>query len=247
MIKGSKVSNPATHLAALLAAWQTVPPNTRTESVRGAKDVPLLEFWQSQGKAVQLMLDIERALAGLEATDVDVKAYWIAVPEWYKAVFSFKVPWQTSENGVNRTIIDDSHLNMLKMLGTLLDVVQASPVFLPETIEKIVTTLEEAEDLIKLAPELSDKNRRYMLSLISEVRRALTEIEIFGTAQARTALFALAGVMQSHAMDIHETNPEAAQTWLRKAWNFISDLIRPSSRNQAELGAAEFVQKMLEQ
>lgn len=239
------MSNPAILLANLLAQWD-VPAGQRSEDVRGFHTPPEVEFWKSQGRAVELLLDIERALAGLAEDGNDVTAFIETLPYWYRAVFSYTVPWQDTGSKSTRPIINPAHLNLLRGLGTLLGYAQSAPVLLPDALEEIRTALEETRDLIKTTPGLDRSVRSYMLSLVWEALRCLEEIDTFGTAHPRRVVFELSGIMYTYAEQVQDTEPEVAETFLQKARNVVARLFMASANKAIETGTTEFVTKMLE-
>ncbi|MFI6484310.1 hypothetical protein ACIBH1_40765 [Nonomuraea sp. NPDC050663] len=238
------MSNPASALAGLLAAWH-VPANKRPEDPRGIRDVPALEFWQSQGRAVGLMLDIERALAGLEMTGFNIKSFQDGLPHWYRAVFAYSVPWQQNSNA-ERPLLDAAYLSLLEGLGTLLEVAQASLVLLPSTLEQLAKALDEIEDLIKITPELGDDSRRYMLSLIWELKLHLSEIDTFGTANVQNTIYTLAGAMHSQAARMFKENPEAGRTFFQKATQLVGIVFPSPGSSPLEITAGGIDHKELE-
>lgn len=241
----SHMSNPATLLAEILATWD-VPKGEQPEARRGINSKGSREFWRDHGRVVELLLEIERALSGLELAGNNVEHYWNAVPQWYRAVFAFTTPWQSSVPA-DRLVLERPYLDMLRGLGTLLDVAQSSPPLLPDSIEGLRTAIEEVEDLIRVSTDLDKDVRLYMLSLVWDAKRCLDEIEIFGSAKPRRVVFELSGVMQSYAVQLHETSPEAARTWFQKARSLVSNLFVAAGSKAIEAGAEQIVKGMLEQ
>ncbi|MFD8562130.1 hypothetical protein ACFV1N_33015 [Streptosporangium canum] len=231
------MTNPASLLAKQLEEW-SIPQGHHPQSARTLEGDNDLTFWQRHGRAVGLLMEIERSLGGLEAAGHDVHSWWNALPHWYRAVFAYETPWTAGiPNG--REAIQSTHMDMLRMLGTFLQYASATPQFKPGGVEEMLAAVAEVEDLIKVSVEMDDSVRHYMLSLIWELRTCLDEIDIFGTAGPRRLTFELAGVMFSRASGLEDQGSEASATWRDKARRLVSTMLGAASLKMVEGAAGE--------
>ncbi|TLP66542.1 hypothetical protein [Microbispora triticiradicis] len=238
------MTNPATLLAEQLEAW-AVPSGSSPEDARRSDGDTDLLYWQRHGRAVGLLLEIERSLGGLEAAGHDVRSWWNAVPRWYRAVFNYELPWKNGL-GERRPALSPLHMDMLRMLGTFLQYATIAPQVVPGSIDEMKAALGDVEELIKASTELDDSIRHYMLSLVWEMRQCLDEIELFGAAGVRRLTFELAGVMFTRAETLEERDSNAATTWKDKAKRLVATMLGAVGLKVIETGAGEVFQKMLE-
>lgn len=177
-------------------------------------------FWRRQADAVMLLLDLERALAGMEATGRNVTPYLRSLPAWYRAVFSYEVPWKPGQHD-GRPLIQDSHMDMLDALADALSEMGYAAALDEQEQEAIGSSIGEAEALIKNEAGLSIAGRRYMLGLIQEARACLADLQIVGTTPIRRATFELNGAMCKIAIDIHSRDAEKASRWFTVATRLL--------------------------
>ncbi|MDN4599444.1 hypothetical protein [Leifsonia virtsii] len=167
------MTNPAQELAALLSGWHVSNGNTPV-TARGGEHQGDLPFWQKQAHAVNLVQEIERAIAALDAQNRNVEEFRAAVPAWYRAVFSYSIPWGNGLNG-SSAAIDSAALSMLSGFGLVLDLMGDSPALSSTQREELRVSLAQAQEL--LDEELSavpNTERAYVMTLVDALTTALS-------------------------------------------------------------------------
>lgn len=198
------VSNPARQLAAVLRDWQTVPSGKTTEAFRGDQQ------WNRHRQAAEHLLEIERYLLGLAATGDDIDHFRETLPAWTAAVFAVGAPWATAPQ-TPRTVIDSRDIRLLEALGSLMDSTRYAPTFAPDQVEALLKSLADATDLVIKSPSIDDSAKRYLMSLIAEAQRVVTEISVFGEAKLRSTLSELAGAFVGIAEQTGEQSKEGSR------------------------------------
>jgi hypothetical protein len=187
------MSNPAWALHALLSSWE-VPAGASPANARQINDENHLEGWTNQGSTVDLVRQIEFVLAGMTAVGHDVTPYRKAVPRWYAACFSFTNPWMEAPQNV-RPAARESDLDLLQALGIQMDTIRTAPPVTAVEISDLSAALESAEQLASEEPTLPDDLRRYVLALIGEARKAISDFDVFGSVQLRRIAVELGGAL----------------------------------------------------
>jgi hypothetical protein len=203
------MTNPASALANLLTQWD-VPPNKHPEQARAETcgQANGLDFWRTHAEAVALLRDIEREIAAMEVTGRKIEWAKPALAHWYRAVFAFTTPW-SSVADINRpAVTNEAHLDLLRMLGELLEERGTAPAMTGADTNGIREALDQAEKLILASAALPPGIRGYLLALVAEARACLNDLDTYGTARLRNATFELNGAMHAQSVLIEETGSE---------------------------------------
>lgn len=191
------MANPARLLAETLIEWQEVPPSKTSESVRGDPQ------WVAHRRALRHLLAIEQFLTAMEASGQPAQEFRECMPAWTAALFSFNAGWR-SKVGASRMVIDDGDLRVLRSLATLMETAQYVQAVTAPAAKDLVESLERAEQLIRASPSIGPDTRRYLLGLVAEATATIKDVETFGEAEARRAVFELGGAMQAIVGQLHD-------------------------------------------
>jgi hypothetical protein len=213
------VPNAAKDLHDLLSKWSPVPAQKTSEGTRGAAG-DRLAFWRERGERSTCCLPSRSTLPAWAAHGDDVEHYIEALPTWYRAIFSVDAPWG-STHAAPRPIIDAGDLRLLRALGGALDAVRAVQPLLEEQVDGMLTALAKAEEAVRVATDVDDQIRRFLLGLISEARRVTKDWQTFGTEAVRSANLELGGALYTMA----DQTPEPAS---KVKWRSLAkDLVLP--------------------
>jgi hypothetical protein len=186
-------------LAALLGPWRVVAASKKSEDIRGGGGSEPNSWRSLTVGALELLRHVERAIDGMEAEGEDVEHFRASMQIWLDAILSLHAPWTTAVSTQKRELMSAADLRLLKSLGTMLARREKDlPRLDGEYGDAVRDHLKHAEALIREAVGDAD-TRRYLLALIVEAKECLEEVQTFGTAQARSVVVELGGLLQSMA------------------------------------------------
>ncbi|MFE6305020.1 hypothetical protein [Nocardiopsis sp. NPDC057823] len=206
--------NPATTLADLLDSWH-LPGGKNVPAARGGSP-DQLDFWRSQVQAVELLVEVDRAVDALAAMGDPVEHIREDLLPLYKAVFGYAPPWYFhSTPGPQRKAEPSAPATAIRALRTLGVMLNRylSEELRPATAERLLDLLNEAIPLVGELPA-DDKTKHYLFDLISDARRGVEEAHLFGAARARAAYVALTTELNGHAATADQ---QGNTTWAKKA------------------------------
>lgn len=209
------MTNPATQLANLLDSAKG--SNTTPVDARGGVHPGDIEFWRSQGQLVQLLRSIDRELEALRSAGIDVQPFETHVTDWYQAVFSFNIPWNTREQHV-RPAVDPNALNMLRALAALLGSSNSDREIPLSVAKSLDEALEDALRLLERDRELlSGLEVRYVYSLLDGARSKLQERRIIGEVDLQAKLDQVSGAMVRIGQQLSGTEKAKSEGWFEGA------------------------------
>ncbi len=190
---------------------------------------------------MELLSSIERHLTGMQAHGDVVDHYLEALESWYAAVFTFTAPWQT-RNVEDRQIVDSRDLRLLRALAGAIDSLRLVQPLVEAQVLGIFETLEDAEQAVRLATDIDESTRRYLLGLIVEARKALRDWQTFGPEPARRVCLELGGALYTLA----EQSPQATQkeTWRTTARAITVQVLSGAATQGVIAGTTEAIKSL---
>jgi hypothetical protein len=231
--------NPARLLHEVLVRW-AVPRGATAEQTRAVDEqgVDTHDFWLIQSTAVTYLREIEQALDGMASNGEDVSPYQESLPAWYRAVFAYNTPWQ-STNTSHRQAATQAELTVLRALATYLDLTRYGPTVSPEEAAELRQSFESARQLSMSSKDIDADVRRYLLGLAAEAIRCIDELETFGTVQLRSITFEIGGALTSVADTVLRSDADA-KPWheaARKILGFFGKAVGTKMLDRATDGA----------
>ncbi len=191
--------DPATALADLLERWREVPGGVLPEDARECGEPSTdLHFWGMQARAFDLVREVERAITLVEQKR-PAPHFRRHLPAIYGAVGAYTVPFRATA-AHTRHIIDQASIDALRGLADVLHTLDAVVPNSAAVREGVAAALDEVAELA--ADETLDRqSRAYLQALAGELRQALADVDVFGTALVRRLSVELAGVLMGQALN----------------------------------------------
>lgn len=176
------MTNPAYQLAAALR-YSAVPPHERPESTRGFADITDLDAWREVQPVTELVTEVDRTLAGMNANGENVSMFLETLPKWYAGAHFATVPWSSTSQSP-RPMCPSIELNLLDALGALIEA-GGSWEFTEEVRRSLTDVLDEAKTLIETDTDMPMDVRRYLWSLLTHAHLVVEQQEKFGPGPLR--------------------------------------------------------------
>lgn len=165
------MTNPARELASLLAGWASVRGGESIYSVRGSQTQVEPSFIAEQVRACGLLGHIGDILDAFDAGGDDTaENYRVFLPRWWRAVVLPDDQWGAG-NSHPRTYIDAETLASLRGFAAYVDKTELKTA--PITADSLSASraaLDEVTDLLNNSIQMSEDTRRYLFTLITEIR-----------------------------------------------------------------------------
>lgn len=207
------MTNPARELAKLLTAWN-LAENQSCYQIRGAESPGDENFWRSQAEAVNLVYELQIAMSGLEAVDVDVEYVRTKIPAIYQCIFYTWGAWKQRVDHV----FDEDVIGVLTIVANLIDSHADAAALTSVTPEELRDRLDGAKTAILDATFLPKGIRTYMLGLVSEALVSLDDFDVGGTVKARALLAQLSTEMLATVDHVPVAERPA---WVQRAFSLI--------------------------
>ena len=198
------MQNPARELAAILQAWGRVPSRTTIRTHRGVTTGEP-GAWDSHLRAAALLLDVERFIAALEASDIDVQHYRRAIPAWAAGVIAPDHAWNASQVSDFYTVTPE----MVDMLRALADVIDRSDIAVSLSVDTKAASIAALDEVTELLRDvhLTPATRQYVFELLTACRRVFSESATLGSVDLLSRVHELIGALHMLADSLAEDDP----------------------------------------
>ncbi|RFA12156.1 hypothetical protein B7R22_17155 [Subtercola boreus] len=198
------MGNSARELAQLLVGWRDKLEGQSIYGTREGAAPGSLEFWRTQGHAIDLLEDTDRMLAVMAAAGRPIDHYEPAVIACYRGIFSADFAWSTPQGEAG--LIPQWAIGLLISLAEVID--GLSPSVGPSQ-EQRATVSEGLTDVFALLSDeslgLSTLQREYVFELVSEIRKLLEENHLFGSVDLVKRINELYGVLSRIMAGLDDT------------------------------------------
>jgi hypothetical protein len=236
------MSNPALALAELLDDWH-VASNTKPEVSRFDGDPDGAVFWDGHRVVARYLSEIEDAISAMEEAGEEVSFYRETLPSWSSAVFSYKVPWQTTQPAM-RYSCPPGDIRLLRALAAHLDAIGWVPKLDTPHLESLLEALQRARVLVAEDRALTADVKRYILGLIREAEACFEDSSINGdTVYIRRLSMELGGAMMTVAEMKAEDDPRR-KDWAEQARNVLRSVTDKMMQKAIESGVDQAVAAM---
>ena len=147
------MTNPASELAFLLENWREIPNG---QSILGIREMneQTADQWRLQVHAVELLAQIDRALAALAESGRNVDHYRRYFVDWARATIVPDYNWAAGMNGTI-AVFEPHLIAMLKATADLLSSTETPVTVSVESQKESLEALDQIVDALRDAPWLS--------------------------------------------------------------------------------------------
>lgn len=221
------MSNPAIELANLLDEWNLASNHTSV-TIRGGAREGDSAFWAGQGRAINLIQELEVIASGLEETDDDTEMLRWCIEESYKAVFYVRGDFF----GKVQFVFNPDLSRNLRFAGALIRQTSTQASLAIASSEEIRKHLTAAKDLLISIDSLPVGIRTYAIGLVREAIAAIEDASAGGEVRARRLSAQLSTEMIA---SVDHVPVEKKKSWLGVAIRLITI---PGSAFLGALGSA---------
>lgn len=193
------MTNAAYQLADALDEW-AVPAQRQPEQVRGFGEIDNLECWREVQRVTELVAEVDRTLAGMDASGDNVEMFLETLPKWYAGAHFATTPWGSVNTNSPRPQCAAIELNLLRALGALIDAGGKHFDLTEDQKRTLHDVLAEAKKLVEADTDMTVDVRRYIWTLIVRAYDVLQNYDTFGPGPLREVALELGGAMHSRAL-----------------------------------------------
>ncbi|WP_157930714.1 hypothetical protein [Glycomyces xiaoerkulensis] len=181
------MKNPARELHELITDWDDWQSRYTNDGFGEAVSDEGNRRWEARCYAIDLVREVDRALAGMAIAGLDVEVYRDCVASWYAVIFDML---KLKPNNVPE--LPPAELRMLKALASHLDSVRVGWSGEEVNYEELLEAIDEALNLLDETVLPVDEDH-YIRALLSEAREVAAEVRKFGSATVRKITAELGG------------------------------------------------------
>jgi hypothetical protein len=214
------MSNPAAELAVLLQSWAS--DNQPPVDARGGVHPGDVDFWRTEGDAVEKLRQIDSALASLRAAGIDVSMYDEYVADRYRAVFSFAQAW---DSRTTAEAISPGALAMLRALSVTMQFGATAGVFTEDQRRTLANCVDDAMALLQEGGEgLSASETAYVYRILDSVRSVVEGKTVLGAVDLQAVIDQLVGALAGLAAQYQNIDGDDSRS--KRVVDVVGKIIR---------------------
>lgn len=228
-------NNPATRLATILTNLRgqlpgTTPTRQALMNVLGCTDEAT--FFPAYGRLLQLPAQIDTAVK----EHVDLEHHDLAdLMVWQPHVQAAFLQTLSLTGRIDAVLqhYDDNDIRALRICGSLLSASGAAELPVdPAVLEELRQRVQELHDDVLETPEVPEDLKRFILNQLDEIRKALREFQISGTAAIEEVLERVTGAVVVNR-DLLTDDNEKSQSFIQRLGEILGLVEKASKATDA--------------
>ncbi|MFT2750071.1 hypothetical protein ACMT9U_10860 [Clavibacter sp. Sh2036] len=202
------MTNPASDLLEILDAWVVRPAGLTLRNVRDQAPTEGAT-WDYVDAGCRSLGEIRRALDDMDQDGQKTRHWRQYIPVWYELLISPGINW---DEAIGSDLNLDSRGTALNMLAAMESVLAVAPSHFRDMDKTdVLSALAALEQLLESHDGLSEQLRKYILTLLDEIRVALVENRRYGDVPVARRINELAGALASLAEETADDPAFAAK------------------------------------